>query len=64
MAEVTETGEQKSDVQLLIERIRKNQSELPPLDRDVSEEEAAFTEAAEEQLAQTQAQRRYFYLRR
>ena len=27
-------------------------------------EEAAFTEAAEEQLAQTQAQRRYFYLRR
>ena len=50
--------------QLLIERIRKIQSELPPLESDVSEEEAAFTEAAEEQLAQTQAQRRYFYLRR
>ena len=64
VAEVTETGEQKSDVQLLIERIRKIQSELPPLESDVSEEEAAFTEAAEEQLAQTQAQRRYFYLRR
>ena len=63
VAEVTETGEQKSDVQLLIERIRKIQSELPPLESDVSEEEAAFTEAAEEQLAQTQAQRRYFYLR-
>ena len=52
------------DVQLLIERIRKIQAELPPLESDVSEEEAAFTEAAEEQLAQTQAQRRYFYLRR
>ena len=64
MADVTETGEQKSDVQLLIERIRKIQSELPPLESDVSEEEAAFTEAAEEQLAQTQAQRRFFYLRR
>ena len=62
--EVTETGERKSDVQLLIERIQKIQSELPALDNDISEEEAAFTEAAEEQLAQTQAQRRFFYLRR
>ena len=44
--------------------IQKIQSELPALDNDISEEEAAFTEAAEEQLAQTQAQRRYFYLRR
>ena len=52
------------DVQLLIERIQKIQSELPALDNDISEEEAAFTEAAEEQLAQTQAQRRFFYLRR
>ena len=39
-------------------------SGLPALDNDISEEEAAFTEAAEEQLAQTQAQRRFFYLRR
>ena len=62
--EVTETGERKSDVQLLIERIQKIQSELPALDNDISEEEAACTEAAEEQLAQTQAQRRFFYLRR
>ena len=62
--EITETGERKSDVQLLIERIQKIQSELPALDNDISEEEAAFTEAAEEQLAQTQAQRRFFYLRR
>ena len=30
----------------------------------MDEDEAAFTEAAEEQLAQTQAQRRFFYLRR
>ena len=44
--------------------IQKIQSELPALDNDISEEEAAFTEAAEEQLAQTQAQRRFFYLRR
>ena len=62
--EVTETGEKKTDVQLLIERIQKIQSELPALESGMSEEEAAFTEAAEEQLAQTQAQRRYFYLRR
>ena len=64
MDEVTETGEKKTDVQLLIERIRKIQTELPALSSDISEEEAAFTEAAEEQLAQTQAQRRFFYLRR
>ena len=62
--ELTETGEKKTDVQLLIERIQKIQSELPVLESDMSEDEAAFTEAAEEQLAQTQAQRRYFYLRR
>lgn len=62
--ELTETGEKKTDVQLLIERIQKIQKELPALDSDMSEEEAAFTEAAEEQLAQTQAQRRFFYLRR
>ena len=61
---LTETGEKKSDVQLLIERIQKIQKELPALDSGMSEEEAAFTEAAEEQLAQTQAQRRFFYLRR
>ena len=67
LVEVDETPEEapkKTELELLIERIRKIQSELPPLESDVSEEEAAFTEAAEEQLAQTQAQRRYFYLRR
>ena len=62
--ETTQTGERKSDVQLLIERIRKIQQELPAHEAAMSEEEAAFTEAAEEQLAQTQAQRRFFYLRR
>ena len=49
--EVTETGEKKTDVQLLIERIRKIQSELPVLESGMSEEEPAFTEAAGEQLA-------------
>ena len=64
VAETTETGEKKSDVQILIERIQKIQSELPAHPHEeMSEEEAAFMEAAE-QLAQTQAQRRHFYLRR
>ena len=62
--ETTRSGERKSDVQLLIERIQKVQQELPKYEPDMSEEEAAFLEAAEEQLAPTQAQRRYFYLRR
>lgn len=65
VAETTETGERKSDVQLLIERIQKIRSELPARPHEeMSEEEAAFMEAAEEQLAQTQVQRRHFYLRR
>lgn len=38
--ELTETGEKKTDVQLLIERIQKIQKELPALDSDMSEEEA------------------------
>ena len=52
--------------QLLIERIQKIRAELPARPHeDMSEEEAAFMEAAEEQrLAQTQAQRRHRYLRR
>ena len=62
--EDTQTGERKSDVQLLIERIQKIQQELPAHEAAMDEDEAAFTEAAEEQLAQTQAQRRFFYLRR
>lgn len=62
--EVTESGAPKSDVQLLIERIQKIQTEFPQREAALAEEEAAFTEAAEEHFAHNQAQRRYFYLRR
>lgn len=64
IAETAESGERKSEVQLLIERIQAVQQTLPHRDAVISEEEAAFLEAAEEQLAPTQAERRYFYLRR
>lgn len=46
--ETTELGEAKSSVELLIERIQKIQDDLAH--EAESEEEAAFTEAAEEQL--------------
>ena len=50
--EVTETGEKKSELDLLIERIQKIQSEIP--EHTENENERAFTEAAEEYyLAQT-----------
>ena len=62
--EVTETGKPKNDVQLLIERIQKIQKTLPEHEPAVSEEEAAFTEAAEEHFAHSQLQRRYFSKRR
>ena len=45
--ETKENGEEKSQVELLIERIHKIQEELP--DHTVNVNEAAFTEAAEEQ---------------
>ena len=61
---VTETGQSKNDVQLLIERIQKIQKSLPEHEPAVSEEEAAFTEAAEEHFAHSQLQRRYFSMRR
>lgn len=44
--ETTESGEKKSDLELLIERIQKIQSEIP--EHQENENEAAFTEAAEE----------------
>ncbi len=48
---VSEDGKQKSDVEILIERIQKIQAELPPHVSDPqSEAERAFTEAAEEHL--------------
>ena len=66
--EVTESGERKTEVQLLIERIRKIQTELPPPPshgETTEEEEAAFMEAAEEQYAcNMQMLRRHSYLRR
>ena len=62
--EITETGEKKTDVQLLIERIRKIQQTLPEHQLPMSEEEAAFTEAAEEHFAHSQFQRHYFSMRR
>ena len=66
--EVTESGERKTEAQLLIERIRKIQAELPPLPahgETTEEEEAAFMEAAEEQYAcNMQMLRRHSYLRR
>ena len=46
VSETTETGEKKSELELLIERIRKIQDELP--EHSESENERAFTEAAEE----------------
>ena len=66
--EVTESGERKTEAQLLIERIRKIQTELPPLPthgETTEEEEAAFMEAADEQCAcNMQMLRRHSYLRR
>ena len=44
--EITESGEKKSELELLIERIQKIQSELPA--HPENENEKAFTEAAEE----------------
>lgn len=44
--ETTESGEAKSSLELLIERIRKIQEEIPQ--HPVNEEELAFTQAAEE----------------
>ena len=47
--EVDDNGEQKSAVELLIERIQAIQTEIPHM--TVSDEEQAFLEAAEEQIA-------------
>ena len=49
VTETTETGEKKTPVELLIERIQKIQEELPKHETIESENEAAFTEAAENQ---------------
>lgn len=46
VSDITDTGEKKTELELLIERIQKIQSELPEHTQD--ENERAFTEAAEE----------------
>ena len=61
----TASGETKTPVQLLTERIAKIQSELPQRAASLSEEESAFLEAAEEQLLAAQRpQRRSPFFRR
>lgn len=55
--EVTETGEQKTAAQLLVERIRKIQQEMPQPKSLNEENEQAFLDAAEEQQ---QAFRTYY----
>lgn len=64
--EQTPAGESKTDVQLLIERIALVRAQLPSFEPpEMSEEEAAFLEAAEEQrLAQMQSHRQRIHLRR
>lgn len=46
VSEITEDGQQKTPLELLVERIHKIQEEIP--NHEISEEEQAFTEAAEE----------------
>ena len=48
----TPTGEPKTAVELLIERIKKIQETIPPHELHAHEDEAAFTEAAEQYAAE------------
>lgn len=48
----TETGQPKTAVELLIERIKKIQETIPPHELHAHEDEAAFTEAAEQYAAE------------
>ena len=54
--ESTETGQPKTEVEKLIERIQKIQSEIPP--HTENENERAFNEAAEEYYREQFAQQR------
>ena len=63
LVEVNEThdsGQKKSEVELLIERIQKIQERIEPLDSLHQENEDAFTEAAEEQYRHTATPSRRF----
>lgn len=64
--EVDESGSPKSEVQILIERINKIRQELPPPEKpELSVEEQAFMEAADEQFeALSELHRRRFRNRR
>lgn len=57
-------GTEKTAAELLIERIAKIQAELPAAQKPVMEDEAAFTQAAEEQYEAEGGMRRYPHLRR
>ena len=48
-AEEIENGEKKSNLEILIERIKKIQQKIPPHASQNAENEEAFNEAAEEQ---------------
>lgn len=50
-SELTDTGQKKTEVDMLIERLQKIQGDMSDEGRPASEEEAAFLEAAEDQLA-------------
>ncbi len=60
--ETTESGEAKSSLELLIERIHKIQDEIPQ--HPINEEELAFTQAAEEQYEPIMTPRQRFRNRR
>jgi Kef-type K+ transport system membrane component KefB len=59
-----ENQEQQTPLELLIQRIQKIQTELPARSNAVSEEEAAFQEAAEEQSNARNTLRRHPHFRR
>ena len=63
-SELPEAEKPKSEAELLIERIRRIQQTLPERNPSVSEEEAAFLEAAEQQESAAWPARRYPHLRR
>lgn len=59
VGEITPSGEPRSEVEILIERIRKIQERIPPHELHEHEDEAAFTEAAEQyEAANTDPRRR------
>lgn len=58
VGEVTPAGEPRSEVDILIERIRKIQEHIPPRELHDHEDEAAFTEAAEQYEAGSSDPRR------